>query len=140
MSHMPTLREDAARSADTSAPGRFEVDYLAPEGAVRRTPSHRGSYPECPRSGMIKTGATAVPAARNTRMTHNLTVRPVSSIAYRMVPGPFPGPPASATHVAECNRQVTTKQPAGSIAAFAARAAQYLTHMSHLCAPTRSAA
>ena len=35
MSYMSALGEEAARSADARAPGRFEVDYLAPEGAVR---------------------------------------------------------------------------------------------------------
>lgn len=35
MSCMSALRVEAARSADSWAPGRFEVDYLAPEGAVR---------------------------------------------------------------------------------------------------------
>ena len=35
MSYMSTLGEETARSADARAPGRFEVDYLAPEGAVR---------------------------------------------------------------------------------------------------------
>ena len=35
MSYMSSLREEAARFADAWVPGRFEVDYLAPEGAVR---------------------------------------------------------------------------------------------------------
>jgi|ERR1017187_161490 hypothetical protein len=35
------LREEAARSADARAPGRFEVDCLAPEGAVQRGAARR---------------------------------------------------------------------------------------------------
>jgi hypothetical protein len=35
MSYMSALGEEAARSGDAWVPGRFEVDYLAPEGAVR---------------------------------------------------------------------------------------------------------
>jgi hypothetical protein len=37
MSYMSGLRVEAAWSADAGAPGRFEVDYLVPEGAVRGT-------------------------------------------------------------------------------------------------------
>ena len=54
-------------SADARAPGRFEVDYLAPEGAVRGTVLEdvRDRQDERPLTRLGRPRPCAGPAARN---------------------------------------------------------------------------